>query len=373
MNSTVRVNKVPSDYLFRNIASKIPTTVIDLSQIKSSGDNKTLRMPIVQNPRPSTIYTLLIQNEDTEVFDLEQIFDTLNNLVTISPIPMRPKCLLILYSHKDWSELGVDKIARHAWALKILDFSIIKIDTTTNCTSSFNYNPFTNNYSSTYLEASSEVFPDKLNNGNEYSLKLSVVHLPPLLVVRTKSDKEVDITGSQYMYIETVSRKLNFKLRRHLASFRNVTAYLRVNLENNIQNLGAIPLYVSTQLYGGQFIIGSVGNFHGQNNKLVFIVPIKQESKIYWSSDIILYILTFPGIIIVVSTALYLLKLKSRQLNTLHVLQILVGISVPQPRRIVEMVIFFAIVLLSMSYSCTFFSKLTEIKLTYEEQHFRSF
>lgn len=171
-NSSTRVNKEKSDYLFRGLANKIPAILIDLNHIRISGDNRSLQIPVLQYPRPSTIYVLLLQNEDNEVFDM------LNNLITISPIPTRPKCLLIIYSGKDWSELKVRRILRHAWTLKFLDFSIIRIDT--NHTAFFNYNPFSKVYSTRYLNTISEIFPDKLNDVNEYPLSFSVFHLPPL-------------------------------------------------------------------------------------------------------------------------------------------------------------------------------------------------
>lgn len=367
MDRTVmKVTGKYSNFFFRGLASEIPTTVIDLIEMKNARDNRSLKMPIFRNPRSSSIY-MLLQNEGSENLDFKQISNILDNLVTISPIATRPKCLLVFYSDTEWSKLEVKRIMQYAWSLKFLDLSIIKIETT-NRVASLNYNPFSETYSASYLETVPDVFPDKLINVNAYPLKLPIFHAPPFVIIRNKSNEKIEIAGRVYIHIETVCKKLNFQLPVMVKTYNNFTSILQnsfMELENNDIDLIPIPFLINAFLHGKKLILSD----HYSNSHMATVARIIPISKIHYSSGILIYIFSFPLVIISLFILMYLIKFRLKEWGMLHIFQILVGISIRQPRQIRERIIFFTMVILSMNYSTILFSKLTNIKLMYDERH----
>lgn len=364
----VNLSKKQSDYFFRHHISRIPTTMIDLTKIRSTGDNRSLQMPIFKNPRLSTIYLLFHNALD---FDSRQICNNLEYLVAIAPVPSRPRCLLIFHSDRNWSELEIEEIARHAWSLKFLDFSILKISSD-NHISFFNYNPFTKTYNMGNLKSFSGIFPDKLNNVYKYPLKLQVFNVPPFVTVRNETHKEIDVAGMHYMYIKTILKKLNFSLHLTLIENRNFTEVsenLLIKLDNNEMIITPMAFQINSFLHGRNLIIGNYLNL----GKLAIIVPIIPATQIHFSTDILIHIFSLPLFIISFLILVRLMKLEMKQWEVLNIFQILIGMPIPQPRRIRERIIFFLIVVFSITYSGTFFAKVTDIKLIYDEIHFNTF
>lgn len=213
--------------------------------MKNSGDNRSLKMPVFQNPRSSTVY-LIFQGEKT---DLKKMYNTLDVFVEISPTPTRPKCLLILYNDQDWPENDLKQVLFYGWSLKFLDFSVIQINSV-NHIICFSYNPFMNTYSKD-LEMTYNVFPDKLNNMNNYSIILPVYNYsPPYLFVYNEANGKTIINGSEYLHLETVAKKLNFKLEPKIERANkaaNKHARLK-QLENNTFNMLPKPTQIKPAL-----------------------------------------------------------------------------------------------------------------------------
>lgn len=363
-NSAAGANKRQSGAFTRHLVSQFATTTIDLAKMKSTKDNRSLQMPIFRNPRPSTIYVLQSTN-----FDSNQIYRISDDLVAISPISMRPKSLLVIHNDKNWSALNASKIVRYAWSLKFLDFSILKINTD-NRMALLHYNPYTEIYSRFNLKIPKVIFPDKLNDVKCLSLKLPTFNVPPLIMVHNKSNKERQVTGSDFIYIKTVAEKLNFKFNSSFESHNN-TKYLMgkllTNLENNEINIIPVAFLVTTYLQGRKLIIG---NSMAQS-KMAIVVPIIPVTELKVSFYIFIYMLSFAAIIISFSIFVHLMKFNSDNWEMLTIFQILVGIPIrARPRQGVELIIFFTIVILSISYSCILTSSLSAIQLVQDETQF---
>lgn len=176
MNNSLDINEEQSHYFLQDIVNQIPRVVIDLTEIKSNGDNRSIEMPGFQNPRETTVYVILQDEEPS----LEEMYGTLDNVVAISPISTRPKCLLILNDGKGFSVETSKQILHYAWYLKLLDFTLLNVVTADNVTY-FNYNPFMETYNTGYLESMINIFPDKLDNMINYTVKLPLSVVPPFL------------------------------------------------------------------------------------------------------------------------------------------------------------------------------------------------
>lgn len=353
---------------FKTAINRIPILVTNLTKIINNGDNRSLEMPAFKNPRASTMYIIL----HNEKWDIKRIYSILDNFTEISPIPTRPKCLLILYNYNaDWSENELKNISHYAWTLKFLDFSIIKIDSPDHIIS-LNYHPFMELYNANYLESEIDIFPDKLKNMNNHSLPIPVYDAEPYLSIKKKSNGEVIVSGEACICLDIFSKMINFKLRYIVeegnSTMNKITAAIK-KLENNTLTMLPIGGLVISTLYGKNI---TIGNFI-ESSKLVFIVPNTSNIQMDFSSKNLIYLLSFPFILLILVISVYLLKPKSRLLNNFNIFQIFVGVSTWQPRNSSERIAFFTIAVLSLIYSSDFFSTLTDMKFFRYEQRFDSF
>ena len=280
----------------RSLTKKVSTATIDLTAIKKNYDNRSLEIPIFRNSRSSVIHVIL-QNEQS---DFNGTYTILDNFVRSSPIPMRPKCLLIFFGNMK-STYNVENLLQYAWSLKFLDFSIIKIEEK-NSIHFFNYNPFTENYVTEYVEAVINIFPDKLNNVHKYPFKLPGYHLPPFICVDKQSNKTEKFNGIYYMYFESFAEKYNFTLQFIMESgYDTLTIFKNIFEKMEYNKVNAMPtaLLVGPFLYNKNFLVGKSIS----ESKFGVIIPYIKKLKIHFSSDKLLYLLYFPIILLIYFTS----------------------------------------------------------------------
>lgn len=251
-DNSLDVNHKQQTSLLQNVASKIPLIVIDLTEMKRAGNNRLLELPVYQNPRTSTAYVILQHGK----LYLSEIYNTLRAFVVISPVQPRPKCLLILYSTENWSEHELKYTLNHVWSLKSLDFTILNV-ITANHIIYFNYNPFLEIYNIDHLETAIDIFPDKLKNMNDYPLKLPFFGIPPFLLLTKENSGEIVGSGSSYLFLETMSKKLHFSVRFIDSNYSHVPSKIFDQLENNkTLNMLLSPITISTHIIWKKCCIG---------------------------------------------------------------------------------------------------------------------
>lgn len=290
----------------------------------------------------------------------------LDELVVISPQPTRPKCLLIFYSDDD-SDYWLKKILDYAWSLKFLDFSILRVNSS-NQIIFFNYNPFTTAYDTDYLETATNVFPNKLKDLNGYPLTLPAINATPIMITRKKSNGELTFEGTQYVYLKTAIEKHNFTLKFVDESENNHTEFFIKNFErlrNNEINMLSIAAYVGDQNLENIVIGRAFENF-----KIAITVPTTLISRVYFPADMIIYILCFPAIVLTFFLLAHVFDFQRERWEIFYIFQILMGISVQQPRRVIERIIYLTLVILSINYSSDLFASIADIKLIHEEKQF---
>lgn len=157
------------DDLFKKIVEQVPSTIIDFSKIES---NRTFAMKTFQNPRQSTIY-IILQGKNTAKFEPMKMKHILSRLASMSPLKMRPKCLVM--------KLGSlsEGVFYHAWTLKFLDFTVLSVSN--GRMNYISYNPFKKTYDRGYLKNETDLFPEKLTDVNKHPMKLSVLNYASLL------------------------------------------------------------------------------------------------------------------------------------------------------------------------------------------------
>lgn len=358
MNNAMISNKM-QDFFFRNLASHIPTIMIDITAMKNIGDNRTLEMPNFVNPRLSTLYVIL-QNADS--IKLQEIYNIFHYFVKISPVAMRPKCLLILYNEtENVPNYVLKNILSYAWSLKFLDFSIINLNSSDKILF-LNYNPFNKSFKEKSSENLTVIFPDKLINANNYRLKLPMFNSPPFLLVNITHNKKININGSYYPYLETFAKKLNFDFDFVFDVDCNFTRLINRNIDkliNNEWNMLPGPFRIINGMQYKDFLMGKAVH----DTKMVVVIPIRPLSKVNFPFSVLIYVLFFPLFVFSFAVLIYLFGFQSSQWNILYIFKVLLGMTVSKPEKSVERIIFFTIVILSVIYCATLVAKITDIKL----------
>lgn len=223
---------------------KSPIIVLDLKNVSSS---RSLKMPIFRNPRQSSIYIIFQSDLSNNTFDI------LNNLVEISPIPTRPKCLLIL-SNNQSNNTAEKEILNYSWELKFLDFTILKIRKN-YCINFKNYNPFTKNYGSGCLTNINSAFPDKLRDVKKHNFTVQIDNYPPYSFLKRKGSKIIEIKGVNYAYLKIIIEHYNFNPNFIFAANDSALNFLK-SLQRNKISISPAPLLAGSHLFNKNVIIG---------------------------------------------------------------------------------------------------------------------
>lgn len=353
------------NHFFQNLVSQVPAISINLFQNLS--DRRICNVSTLQNPRQSTIYTVFINDEEIKIQD---IFHTLDKLISISPASSRPKCLLVLPTSRNqlFCRNELEQILRRAWFLKFIDFTILKLDVIVQV---INWNPFTDTYKVENASNVNEIFPDKLYNVNKYPLNLLVFRREPFLLAEKDNDSEIiNINGTEYPYIQMIANKLNFEINPTLETHEYFTLLLEnalTKLEKNKASLLPMKLFMHTRLFGKKIVFGHPYGV----NKLAIIVPNLTESRYNFSPNMFLPIVTFPMIIVVFSILNRALKFESKSLETIEIFRTLVGFSSKQPQKTAERIVFTTLAILSIIYTnVLLFNFISDMKLELVDKKF---
>ena len=373
-SNRVPINSKYQNLLFQNSMRKIPTVLINLNkQVNNINKMRIFEMPFFRHPRQSTIYLIIKRYYGSE-FHLKEMYSILQELTAIAPITTRPKCLLIYYSKSEYFENSLKEILRYAWTLKFLDFSILTINEVSNALH-YTYNPFEKTYDISSFEAKSNIFPQKLNNVQGYTATLLASN-DNMFVYSENSTKQnnSNIYTSDFVYVKTVLDKLNFTLRfvTDYTGEDDISALFEKTfskLENNEITMSTVLYLVNTYLYKKEFVIGVAVS----HSKMILIVPVIPISTVNFSFDILVHMIVFPIIILIFAIAVRVLKLPGKNWKIIKIFQIFLGIpTLKVPQKIIERFIFLTIIILSLKYSSSLMSRLTDIRLIQDEQHFDS-
>lgn len=350
LNSKSREDVIFEDFIFQKLSLQAPMVSINLEDILKTKDNRSLKMPVLQDPRSSTLYAI-IEKEDKEEAYSKRVHDMLDLFVRLSPIPSKPRCLMFFLSKTTSTDAILKKIMLYAWSLKFLDFSIIKFDSEYRATL-MTYNPFTDSYIANSLnDENIELFPDKLRNMNGYPVSIAVHNDSRFLEATKNVENKTKVNGFVYPFFDIFSKKLNFTIDHAIHKSDNYTAlldHLFNQLENNKISAVPIPMLAGTMLYGNNHTIGT----EILESKLVMIVPIRSMSKVRVTQGILIHLLTFLVIMLILMLTVYTLKFTKKGWEALDIFSILLGNNVPhKPTRLVEKIVYFTIAILSIKYS----------------------
>lgn len=137
----VDANFTNSDKIYQTIIRKIPTVSVDINATNDT-EKSVLRNQIYYYQQSPAIHVIIINQRDAF---LQKMIKVLEKLVDFSPLPPRPKCLIIIPGENSPSKNDCFKLLEYAWHLKFLELVILK-QTQKNAWTVFDFNPFTRTY-----------------------------------------------------------------------------------------------------------------------------------------------------------------------------------------------------------------------------------
>lgn len=205
-----------------------------------------------------------------------------------------------------------------------------------------------------------------------YPLVVPAINLALLLVAQNKSNEELKFEGAYYIYLKMVSEKYNFKL--HILDKSDDDDY-RIFYTKNFERLkyneiNMLPITVYN--LGDEIVNNTVTGKAFENFKLAITIPIAFTSNVNFPKDMLIYILCFPLIVLKFLLLVYLLDFDQEKWEIFYIFQILMGVPVVQPRKLIERIIFLTLVILSIHYSSALFANVADVKLVREKQTFNT-
>lgn len=358
--------------ILKKILHHFPTIIVDLAKIEYSGDNRSLNIPAHKSPRESRVLYVIVQDQENKNVCVNDVLkDTFQTIVHMAPVTQRPKCLVLIFCSNKTSENSTDNILQFAWRKKFLDVTILKIDKM-GIAKKIVYNPFTDLISNAYLNDEDNLFPQKLNDMNNYPFEIPAFNDPPILNLYKNKNNEIIVDGIYIKYIETFSEAVNLKISYKLYYPKSMSDKEKIyrKLNSNDINMMPIPLFAS-------FITRTLLTLMSSNFEKTYLVILSPNliySSVTIPSNIYLPMLILPAIVLCFTICVKLLKFNSNIWNAIHIFQILMGVSwVKVPSRPIERVVFCTIILLSSVYIANLVSNLTNIKLIKTQRSFDTY
>ena len=354
----------------RKMTDRAPALLIDITTITKTDDTRFFELPVLKYPRSSAPF-IFLQNHDSDKLHLDRIHRMLDKFIMNAPNAVPPRCLLILFSRNTMMDDGcLRNLLIKYWSLRFIDFTVIKLSR--NDSVMLNYNPFLDTYNEERLDSTSEIFPNKLTNLNNYPIKIAAFDYDPFIIL-SKNETQVDISGTESGYIKILSEKLKFTLDIVNVSkssiFDSFEDALRL-IESNQAQIIALECYAGIYLYGHNVTIGRTTDI----GKYVLITPISWVSKVNVSLNTFISILLYPMLIYSVFAIAVVLKLPLGHWKGIYIFQtLLCSPLVRQPKDTPHRIIYLSLILISMTHSNNVFSSLLDIKVTHDEEPFDTF
>ena len=361
-------NLTSANNFHTDISSEIPTFIIDLTTTSSNTFRRLTKFTWELN--------IIICKDNNHKRSLRNVYEILHFIVEKSPIHARPKCLIILLNSNSLVSSDYRQILKSAWNLKFLDFSVLRVTYKGKITF-MNYDPMKKTFNTGLLKSHTQIFPDKLSNMNNYTIKMPFVDFDTFAVLNDgKVNDKIKSKHNVFPTLLVLSEKMNF----HINYYTDLTHLLHKNilsmidtatkaLENNEANMLPFAMIIGMSLTNKEVVIGRVVN----STAFLIVVPIRSKKRLILSSKLYVYIVVLPIIVLCYIFASRGLKFERKYWGFLEIFGIIFSMPVLTPRTWPERIVFLSMTWLSIYWSIEFFSTFTDIKFVGDEESFNSF
>ncbi|OXU31277.1 hypothetical protein TSAR_011020 [Trichomalopsis sarcophagae] len=333
--------------LFRKVTARLPVIAVELSKVTNAN--------LFAISRSTTVCVIVQMSQDLQDdVHFELVRNSIDFIVRLSPSSARPRCLMLSGKKSYQSVNLLEKMSVYAWSLKFLDFAIISINSE-DTIRVFTYYPFTKR-----LASHPKLFPDKLRDMNKYELKVPFIHSSPYM----RQKQTGTYVGTEYSIAQFLSEFLNFKLT--VLDYNSGYPALKhsvKDLENSLLNFLPFTMFLGHPLTWNNTKIekGVVVTF---DNFCAIVSPLATEAQVDSPIGVLLSFLVSMGSILVIVLGVNRLKIMKQNHNTFTVCQLILQKSLVRlPESIRDRIIFFFIIILSMTYFEDIYARLTELGL----------
>ncbi|XP_033222650.1 uncharacterized protein LOC117176505 [Belonocnema kinseyi] len=228
-------------------------------------------------------------------------------------------------------------------------------------------NPFTKMYTKRSFSRTTQLFPEKLQNLNGFEIKVgSFTYSPSVFVKRNESGYPTDVSGPEAMIVKILSKLMNFTIievpsedewwGNWSCQNKNLSSGIIHQLwHNNLQ-------FMTNQ---GKRALGCPGENSRSTGSLrtCVLIPILKTKNSSLSLNFKWIYLV--SIIVPIWIIAQILKFDNSIWSPLIIMQSMLGFTIPrEPEKTVERIVFGSVLIAFSAFSSTFFTILTDMKLT---------
>ncbi|OXU31286.1 hypothetical protein TSAR_011029 [Trichomalopsis sarcophagae] len=379
-NSSV-ANSIEEDLVVHQLSTTLPTALIDLAKVNTTSGASMLSMPAFGYPRRSTIYLVLLSRIFyTENIHLRQLQYLIDFLINLSARTMRPRCLLVYLRSESIPQKWLQPVLHYAWHKRFLDFSIVRLDSACNAYV-HRYNPFALNYDQEDYASDTQLFPDKLTDMKGYAMRVPFIYMPPFMDVDVEN-KKFTFSGSGIDLLRDYAKALNYTINIiiiekmpieslkieylvHKSSVRlgEMIRKSVIALSNNEFDMLPIPLYPTSSALKEEDIEKSKAYIYDNFGVSVSISAFVQKKKVL--DALAHFLITICSMFIFIGLGYVLrkisfLKLQPDSFGYFVVITLSLGQWYKPPQRSSERIVFFCVIVLSLTHFSDIFAKITE-------------
>lgn len=254
----------------------------------------------------------------------------------------------------------------YAWSKKFLDFSILTVDfkEKTSDPIIYYYNPFVKGIIQNSFNPNTHIFPCKLNDVKGYPIKLSVAHIPPIMVLEKLNGTIKVKSSAYYQFIDFAITSMNFTTQftdemSDSSSVFSTVDILRKAIEKGDINLVGLPLSVKLLKLLKQCI--TVDWVH-ECSRIFAVVPVVPIVILEIPMEILSYIFIIPAIVLGLTYMMHVMEVMDDEWDVLNIMQLLMGIPTRmQSEKTGNRMIYLSVILISMNYGMNFYSMILDI------------
>lgn len=350
----------------------LPHVTVDIENMFSEKNSFSVKSSVNNSKYLSLNIILTDKNFYRSIFS-KSIIDFLAKFCPIEP---RQKILLIfLMKNTTLSDTFLKEVFEYTWLKKFLDFTIISqkenIFHDTACTIQ-HYNPFKKEISKEKMDCKTKLFPNKISNVFQYTIKLGVISNDSITVkIRDSSNKIINIETEKYYLLSLALKKLNFLNQFNEVgineTFLNGSRIIDKKLANNEINIYVKPRnFVVTN----EHILVDIEN---DCEKMLAIVPKKSvKTKVLISIEVIIKFGFLPIIIVFIYITIRILKIKHKKWELFGIIQVFFGMSTTRPTIDADRILYVFTIVVSAIFSIDFYSNFLGIGVTRNEDLFKT-
>lgn len=319
--------------------------------------NSSNRYPVLENnPRSTTMFILILASKSESLSSRLSV--PIEYLISLARVNSRPKCLIIQLVKED--PVGYHESLEDLWKKQLLDVTFVEIvekGEEHHSEAFLHYlNPFKKVYAKQNFSSDSQWFPNKAHNlyGSEIKsviLKSELLDSVPMLKTLSKvmnfTSNSVKVNESQYGTFSCHKKECEGKIAELVENKVNFDATLEFSLGSNCSK----PPYLKHRA----IMMGSI------NALVPRIVVQRVQLAIAWEAFYsLMIIITFLTVLQIMPSNC---KFEKRFWQPMNLLKIILGMSVENPKRLKDKIIFGSVILACVILTGYLFTILTEFSL----------